>query len=97
MLFLITCTDREDALDQRMALRPEHLVYWQGLGETVKLGGPLLADDQPCGSFFLVEAGDGDAARAIADGDPFARDGVFAEIEVTPTRATLGGWRPAED
>ena len=96
MFFLITCQDRENALDQRMALRPEHLAYWQGLGEAVKLGGPLLAGGQPCGSFFLVDAEDLDAARAMADGDPFARDGVFSRIEVTATRTTLGGWRPAD-
>jgi hypothetical protein len=94
--FLITARDREGALEQRMALRPEHLAYWQGLGAAVKLGGPQLSDDQPCGSFFLVEAADLAAAQAIAQGDPFARDGIFARIEVAATRLTLGGWRPAD-
>jgi uncharacterized protein YciI len=79
-----------------MASRPEHLAYWQMLGDAVKLGGPLLADDQPRGSFFLVDAADATAAQAMADGDPFARDGVFARIEVSATRLTLGGWRPAD-
>jgi uncharacterized protein YciI len=96
LYFLITCKDRPGVLDQRLALRPEHLAYWQGLGEAVKLGGPRLAEDQPCGSFFLVEAADLDAARAIAEGDPFARDGIFAQIEVTATRLTLGGWQPTD-
>jgi uncharacterized protein YciI len=96
LYFLITANDRDGALDQRMALRPEHLAYWQGLGQAVKLGGPQLSGDQPCGSFFLVEAPDLDAARAIAEGDPFARDGVFVRIEVSATRLTLGEWRPAD-
>jgi uncharacterized protein YciI len=94
--FLITARDRDGALEQRMALRPEHLDYWQGLGEAVKLGGPQLCDDQPCGSFFLVEAADLESARTIAQGDPFARDGIFAEIDVTAMRLTLGGWRPVD-
>jgi uncharacterized protein YciI len=93
LYFLITCKDHADMLDRRMASRPEHLAYWQGLGEAVKLGGPLLADDRPCGSFFIVEAADAVAARAMASGDPFAHDGIFAEILVTATRVTLGGWR----
>ena len=42
MYFLITARDREGALEQRMALRPEHLTYWQGLGEAGKLGGILF-------------------------------------------------------
>ncbi len=96
MYFLITCKDRSGVLDQRMALRPEHLAYWQGLGGAVKLGGPQLSDDQPCGSFFLVDAADLAAARAIAEGDPFARDGIFERIEVAATRLTLGEWRPAD-
>ena len=96
MYFLITCRDRPGVLERRMALRPEHLDYWQGLGEAVKLGGPQLLDDQPCGSFFLVDAADLAAAHAIAERDPFAREGIFAQIDVAATRLTLGGWRPAD-
>jgi uncharacterized protein len=93
---MITATDRPGALDQRTALRPEHVAYWQGLGDALKLAGPRLADDTPCGSFFLVDVPNIAAAQAMVDGDPFARDGVFARVEVTGTRLTLGGWRPAE-
>jgi uncharacterized protein YciI len=62
----------------------------------VKLGGPLLAGDQPKGSFFLLEVGDAEQARRIAEGDPFDSEGLFERIEVKPLRVTLGGWRPAE-
>jgi hypothetical protein len=48
------------------------------------------------GSFFLVEVADSAAAQAMIDGDPFARDGIFAQIEVSATRLTLGGWRPTD-
>jgi uncharacterized protein YciI len=77
-----------------MARRPEHLAYWEGLGEALKLAGPRLADDTPCGSFFIVDAADIAAAQAMIDGDPFARDGIFDQVEISPVRLTLGGWRP---
>jgi len=45
---------------------------------------------------LLVDAADIAAAQAMIDGDPFARDGVFERVEVTGTRLTIGGWRPAD-
>lgn len=96
MYFLITCKDRAGVLDQRTARRPEHLVYWERLGDALKLAGPRLADDNPCGSFFVVEAADIAAAQAMIDGDPFARDGIFDQVEISPVRLTLGSCRPAD-
>jgi uncharacterized protein YciI len=96
MYFLITCKDRAGALDQRTARRPDHLGYWQGLGDALKLAGPRLAGDNPCGSFFIVDAPDIAAAQAMIDGDPFASDGIFETVEISPVRLTLGGWKPGE-
>ena len=96
MYFLIACKDRPGVLDQRMALRPEHLAYWEGLGDALKLAGPRLADDTPCGSFFVVEAEDMAAAQAMIDGDPFAKEGIFDRVEISPVRLTLGSCRPAD-
>jgi hypothetical protein len=32
----------------------------------------------------------------MIDGDPFAKDGIFDQIEISPLRLTLGSWRPAD-
>jgi len=94
--FLITCEDRADVLDRRTARRPDHLAYWEGLGDALKLAGPRLAGDNPCGSFFIVDAADMAAAQAMIDGDPFTSDVIFETIEISPVRLTLGSCKPAE-
>ena len=84
MLFAIICTDKEDGLELRMATRPAHLEHLQALGDRLKIAGPFTTDDgaQPKGSLLVVEADSIDAARAIADQDPYAKAGVFASVEV---------------
>jgi uncharacterized protein YciI len=98
MLFLILCTDRQDASELRQIHRPRHVEYWQALGNRVKLGGPFLNEAKPDGaakgSMLVVEAESEAEARRLADNDPFTIEKVFAEIRVEPFRATLGEWPP---
>lgn len=58
--------------------RGEHIAYRKGLGAGMALAGPLLgADDQPVGSVVILEADDEEAARALAEADPYVAAGVF--------------------
>ena len=43
MIFALTCKDKQGALDVRLANRPEHLAYLEGLNKEGKLkfAGPL--------------------------------------------------------
>ncbi len=82
MLVAVICTDKEGALDLRMANREAHLAY---IGETgvVAQAGPFLdADGQMCGSLVILDVPDMDAARAWAAGDPYARAGLFADVRI---------------
>ena len=92
MYFAFICTDKPDGLPIRKANRPEHLAYLQGLGDTLKFAGPFTAEDGETmtGSLIVVEADSLDAARAIADADPFAKAALFASVEVKPWKWTLG-------
>ncbi|HYZ26111.1 MAG TPA: YciI family protein [Geminicoccaceae bacterium] len=93
MLFVITAFDRPGALDLRMKVRPAHLEYLESRATQIRIGGPLLdEDDQPMGSLLIIEAADRAAAEAFAAGDPYGREGVFEEVEIRPWRAALGGW-----
>ena len=52
--------------------------------------GPFTEEDGTMnGSLVVVEAASLQAARAIADGDPFAKAGVFAAVEVRPWLWTI--------
>jgi len=89
-LFAITCKDKPDALETRLATRPAHLDYLKG-STGLKLAGALLGDDgNPVGSLLIVEAEDLAAAQAQADNDPFTTAGVFESVEVRPWRLAIG-------
>ena len=91
MLYVLICTDKQGALPLRKANRLLHVEYLKSLGDTVVLAGPFTEEDGATmnGSLIVVEAASLSAARAIADGDPFAKAGVFAAVEVRPWLWTI--------
>jgi len=87
MLFALLCTDKPGALQVRLDTRPEHLAYLNRLNEEGKLAfaGPFLGEDgKPNGSLVVVKAETAEAARALADADPYAKAGLFAGVEIKP-------------
>ena len=87
MFFAIICKDKPGHLEVRTATRPAHLDYLTGLNDSgrLKFAGPFLGDDgKPMGSLVVVEADDRAAARSLADGDPYAKAGLFASVEILP-------------
>lgn len=87
MLFAVICADKPESLDLRMATRPPHVEWLNGLNAagTLKIAGPFLdADGKPNGSLLIIAADDIDAAKAIASQDPYAKAGLFANVEIKP-------------
>ena len=85
MNFAIYCTDKPGHLQVRMDTRPAHVAYLDGLNADNKLvlAGPTVGeDDKPTGSIVIVEAESLEAAKAIADNDPYAKAGLFEKVEV---------------
>jgi len=91
MIYALICTDKPDSLAIRKANRPEHLAYLESLGETLVLAGPFTEPDGETmnGSLVVVEASSLEAARKIAAGDPFAKAGLFAHVEIRPWLWTI--------
>jgi len=93
VLFVITAFDRPGALELRMTVRPAHLRYLEERATQIRIGGPLLNEnEQPMGSLLIIEAADRAAAEAFAAGDPYRTEGVFEKVEIRPWHAALGGW-----
>ncbi|MGO6721217.1 hypothetical protein ELI54_21915 [Rhizobium ruizarguesonis] len=85
MLFALLCKDKPGHLNVRMETRPTHVDYLNTLNAegTLKIAGPFLDDDgKPCGSLIVVEAESKEAARALADADPYAKAGLFESVDV---------------
>ena len=88
--FVLTATDKPNALELRLATRQAHLDYVRG-SDLVKLGGPLLdAAGEMSGSMLVLEAADLAAAEAFAAADPYAVAGLFEKVELRPFKLTLG-------
>ena len=87
MYFVLICNDKPDHLQVRMDTRPAHVEYLNGLNaqDVLKLAGPTLdADGKPNGSMLVIAAESAEQAREIAAADPYAKAGLFAEVQVRP-------------
>ncbi len=85
MIFALICKDKPGSLELRLANRPAHLDYLDGLNArgVLKFAGPFIGGDgKPFGSLVAVEAESRAAAQAIAEADPYARAGLFDGVEI---------------
>ena len=91
MQFVIYAKDKPNNLGRRMEVRPSHLDYWAENSDNVMLAGPLLDEsEKPCGSTLIVEGNSLEEVRALAEGDPYWKDGVFGTMDITATNMFLG-------
>jgi uncharacterized protein YciI len=87
-LFVLIGRDGPDGRALRRRHRDAHLANLQPLvdADRVRFAGPIRTEDgNPCGSVVVFEAADLAAARAFAETDPYAAEGVFASVEVRET------------
>ncbi|MGO4438019.1 YciI family protein [Rhizobium sp. RAF56] len=87
MLFALLCKDKPGQLALRLETRPAHVEHLNRLDAegTLKMAGPFLdADGKACGSLVIVSAETLDAAKALADADPFAKVGLFESVDIKP-------------
>jgi uncharacterized protein YciI len=91
MLYALICTDKPNGLAIRKAHRPDHLAYLEYLGDTLVFAGPFTEEDGQTmnGSLIVVDADSLRDARAIADGDPFAKAGLFESVDIRPWLWTI--------
>lgn len=90
MPFALICRDKPGALDIRKANRDAHLAYVEATG-VVSLAGPLLdGAEEMAGSLIVLDVADRDAAQAWADADPYARAGLFAQVEIHGWKRVIG-------
>ncbi|NLR99157.1 YciI family protein [Rhizobium sp. P38BS-XIX] len=87
MLFAFVCKDKPGHLNVRTEARPAHVEHLNRLNAegTLKMAGPFLdADGKPNGSLVVVNVETAEAAKALADSDPYAKAGLFESVEIRP-------------
>ncbi len=84
MLWAVHCTDHPGAAARRAAARPAHSARLRTAPVPLQLYGALTAADgeTPAGSLFLVEAPTREEVERFFAQDPFAIEGVWAQVQV---------------
>lgn len=93
MWYAIIGRDVENSLEQRLAVRPQHLARLQALREAGRLllAGPHPAIDNEnpgpagfTGSLIIAEFTSLQDAQNWAEADPYIQAGVYSSVEVKP-------------
>ena len=91
-LFLINARDKSDSLALRLANREAHLAWAGAFADRIAMAGPVFAEDGTtmAGSTFVMAFDSLAEAQAWAADDPYAKAGLFAEVEIRPFKWLLG-------
>lgn len=90
MLVALFAHDKPGALPVRQENRPAHVEYLKSTG-VVAQAGPLLDDDgQMCGSLVILDVPDMAAAQDWAANDPYAKAGLFADVQLVTWNKVIG-------
>lgn len=90
MLFALIARDKPGAIETRLANRAAHLDYVTQSG-VVRQAGPLLKNDEEMiGSLLILDVEDRAAAESWAAGDPYAKAGLFQDVELIPWKKVIG-------
>ena len=89
--FVLTCTDHEDSLEKRLAIRPQHVERLQQLddaGRLIAAGAHPKDPNDPqagfLGSTIIVDFDSREALDAWILDEPFLKHGIYASIEIKP-------------
>ena len=90
-LFHVMAFDKPGALDLRLENRAAHLEWAKAAGDTVRMAGPLLANDGESfiGSAFLIEAESEEALKAFQAEDPYVKAGLFQTVDIRPFKLVI--------
>lgn len=90
MLVAIICTDKPGAIETRKANRDAHLAYIKDSGVVVQAGPFLNADGIMSGSLLVLDVPDIIAAQNWANGDPYAKAGLFSDVRIEQWNRVIG-------
>ena len=97
-LYAIIGEDVPGSLENRLAVRPDHLARLDALQQDGRLvlAGPFPAIDSPnpgpagfSGSLIVAQFESLEAARAWAEVDPYMTAGVYGQVTVKPFKKAL--------
>lgn len=83
MAFVINSDDHPGSVEQRLALRPEHLEWLRANTHRLLAAGAKRNEaGEPVGSLVIVDTDDLAEATEFAQADPYSQQGLFAKVEI---------------
>jgi uncharacterized protein YciI len=89
-LFALICRDKPGHLQTRLDNRAAHLAYIEETGTVIQAGPFLDAGGEMCGSLVILDVADHAAAQSWAEGDPYARAGLFESVSIQAWKKVIG-------
>lgn len=89
MLIALFARDKAGALQTRKDNREAHLAYIKETG-VVAQAGPLIEGGEMAGSLVILDVADMAAAEAWAANDPYAKAGLFADVQLVEWKRVIG-------
>jgi uncharacterized protein YciI len=90
MLVALIAHDKPGGLAIRQANRPDHIEYLKSTG-VVQQAGPLLNDaGDMAGSLVILDVATMQDAQNWADNDPYAKAGLFADVQLVHWNRVIG-------
>ncbi|OWY07667.1 hypothetical protein B6V74_17150 [Thioclava sp. F42-5] len=89
MYFAVICRDKPGALQTRLDNREAHLAYIEETG-AVFMAGPFIENEQMAGSLVILEVESLKAAQDWAANDPYAKAGLFEDVQVKAWKKVIG-------
>ncbi|HBZ42550.1 MAG TPA: hypothetical protein DEO85_00475 [Maritimibacter sp.] len=89
-MFAVICTDKPGALETRKSNRDAHLAYIQDTGLVLQAGPFLDVNGDMCGSLVILSVTTREAAQDWADGDPYAKAGLFSDVRIEEWKKVVG-------
>ena len=90
MLIALIAHDKTGALALRMENRQAHLAYIEETGVVAQAGPLLDAQGQMAGSLVVLDVPDMAAAETWAANDPYAKAGLFADVQLHSWKRVIG-------
>jgi len=90
MLIALIARDKDGALQVRKDNRAAHLAYIEKTGVVLHAGPLLNEHGDMVGSLIALDLEDMSAAQAWAAGDPYAKAGLFENVELIHWNKVIG-------
>ena len=83
MAYLITCVDKKNSIDLRLATREKHIRYLKKIKKKLILAGPILdKNENPVGTVLVLDFDNIERVNFFLKNDPYSKVGLFETVNI---------------